>query len=151
MPLVPVLLILHIALALGLLLPSILLPFALRAQRPAAESGSPVVRGLLVLQAQGAVAIAAGLAVTGIGLVAAVGTSLLAQPWLLVAVGIYAANLLLALFIQRPNLRRLLNVRAAWDDRVWQARARRQRYISYVMAGLTSTIGLLMSAKPNLW
>ena len=106
MSLLPILLVTHIGLAAGLLLPSM----------------------LLVL-----------------------GSGLLGQPWLLVALAVYAANLVVALFIQRPNLRRLLGVRAAFDDRVWQARARRQRYVSYAMAGMTSVIGLLMSAKPQLW
>ena len=53
MPFVPLMLVIHILLALGLLLPSILLPFALRAKRPATESASPMVRTLLVLQAKG--------------------------------------------------------------------------------------------------
>ena len=33
----------------------------------------------------------------------------------------------------------------------WTERARRQRYVSYVMAGLVGTIGFLMSTKPVLW
>ena len=79
------------------------------------------------------------------------GGSLLGQPWLVVALSIYAANLLLAFFVQRPNLRRLVGIRAAADDRVWLERAKRQRYVSYAMAGLVGTIGFLMSAKPTLW
>ena len=92
-----------------------------------------------------------GLALTGAGLVAILGTRLLSQPWLLVALSIYALNLLLAFFVQRPRLIPLLRVRARADDRLWAARARRQRYVSYVMAGLVGTIGFLMSAKPQLW
>jgi hypothetical protein len=148
---VPFILAIHIVLALGLLLPSILLPFALRSKRPATESASLLVRGLLVLQAKGTLVIGLGLALSGIGLLLVLGTSLVSQPWLLVALGIYGANLVMAFFIQRPNLRRLVGVKATFDDRVWEARTRRQRYVSYLMAGLTSTIGLLMSAKPNLW
>jgi hypothetical protein len=151
MPLLPLLLVTHIGLAAGLLLPSILLPFALRARRPAVESGSPVVRALLVMQARGTVVIGGGLAITGALMVVVLGSGLLSQPWLLVALAIYAANLVVAFFIQRPNLRRLVGVKATFDDRVWQARARRQRYVSYAMAALTSVIGLLMSAKPQLW
>ena len=147
----PILLVTHIALALGLFLPSLLLPFALRARRSAEESGSPVVRTLLWMHSQGGVVFAFGLALTGAALVAVLGTQLLGQPWLLVALGIYAANLAIALFIQRPNLRRLVGVRAAADDRTWTERARRQRYVSYAMAGLVGTIGILMSAKPQLW
>ena len=146
-----ILLVVHIALALTLLLPSILLPFALRARRPAVESGSPVVRGLLMLQARGTLTIGSGLAVTGLAMVILLGDGLLGQPWLLVAIVIYVANLVVAFFVQRPGLRRLVGVRAAFDDRVWQARARRQRYVSYAMAGLTSVVGILMSAKPQLW
>jgi hypothetical protein len=151
MPFVQLLLVTHILLALGLFLPSILLPFALRARRPATESASPIVRSLLVLQARGTLVLGAGLAVSGAALLATLGIGLLSQPWLLVALAIYAANLVVAFFIQRPNLRRLVGVRSAFDDKLWEARARRQRYLSYVMAGLTSTIGFLMSTKPNLW
>src|SRR5690349_4607019 len=147
----PVLLATHVALAISLFLPSILLPFALRTKRAAADSGHPLVRFLLFMQAHGTVVIGGGLAATGLVLVAQVGASLVAQPWLLVALTIYAANLVLAFFVQRPNLRRLVGVRAAADDRIWLARARRQRYISYAMAALTGTIGFLMSTKPQLW
>ena len=151
MPLAPLLIAVHVVFALGLLLPSLLLPFALRARRAATESASPVVRFLLVLQAKGTVVIGLGVALTGVALLLVLGVGLVSQPWLLVALAIYAANLAVAFFLQRPNLRRLVGVRAAFDDRVWEARARRQRYVSYVMAGMTGTIGLLMSAKPGLW
>ncbi len=151
MPALPLILGTHITLAILLFLPSILLPFALRGRRAATESGSPVVRSLLIVQTRGTLVIGLGLAATGLALLTVLGTSLLEQPWLLVALLIYAANLLLAFFIQRPNLRGLIGVRAADDDRAWQARARRQRYVSYAMAGLVGTIGFLMSTKPVLW
>lgn len=147
----PVLLITHIVLAISLFLPSILLPFALRTRRAAAESPNQFVRFLLWMQANGTLIIGLGLAVTGIALITLLGGTLLGQPWLLVALAIYAANLLLAFFIQRPNLRRLIGVRAAPDDHVWLARAKRQRYVSYAMAALVGTIGFLMSTKPTLW
>jgi predicted integral membrane protein DUF2269 len=147
----PVLLATHIALAVGLFLPSILLPFALRARRAAADSPNRFVRFLLWMQAHGTLVIGVGLALTGSALVVTLGSSLLSQPWLLIALAIYAANLILAFFVQRPNLRRLVGVRATADDRVWLARARRQRYVSYAMAALVGTIGFLMSTKPALW
>ena len=147
----PVLLAMHITLAVGLFLPSILLPFALRARRAAADSPNRFVRFLLWMQAHGTLLIGIGLALTGAALVVTLGSSLLSQPWLLVALTIYAANLVLAFFVQRPNLRRLVGVRATADDRVWLARARRQRYVSYAMAALVGTIGFLMSTKPKLW
>jgi hypothetical protein len=147
----PVLLGTHIVLAVSLFLPSILLPFALRTRRATVESASPVVRTLLWAQSNGTVVVGAGLALTGIGLVAAIGPAILRQPWLLVALAIYFANLVIAFFIQRPNLRRLVGIRAAADDRAWLERARRQRYLSYLMAGLVGTIGFLMSSKPVLW
>jgi hypothetical protein len=103
------------------------------------------------MQSGGAVVIGLGLALTGAALVAILGTRLLSQPWLLVALAIYALNLVLAFFVQRPKLRPLLGIRARMDDRVWAARARRQRYVSYLMAGLVGTIGFLMSARPELW
>jgi hypothetical protein len=147
----PMLLTVHVTLAIGLFLPSLLLPFALRTRRATVESGSPIVRSLLWLQTHGTIVVGAGLALTGLGLVATLGSSLLGQPWLLVALSIYAANLGLAFFIQRPNLRRLVGIRAAADDRIWRDRARRQRYVSYTMAGLVGTIAFLMSTKPALW
>jgi hypothetical protein len=147
----PVLIATHVALAIALFLPSILLPFALRARRAAVESGSRTVQALLWMQTHGTVVIGIGLAITGIGLLTVLGFRMLEQPWLLVALVIYALNLVLAFFIQRPNLRRLIGIRAAADDATWKAWARRQRYLSYAMAGLVGTIGLLMSTKPKLW
>jgi Predicted integral membrane protein (DUF2269) len=147
----PILLATHIALAVSLFLPSILLPFALRTRRAAAESPNAFVRFLLWMQAHGTLLIGIGLAVTGSALVLTLGGSLLSQPWLLLALGIYAANLVLAFFVQRPNLRGLVGIRASADDRIWLERAKRQRYVSYAMAGLVGTIGFLMSTKPQLW
>ncbi|HEY3165239.1 MAG TPA: DUF2269 family protein [Candidatus Limnocylindrales bacterium] len=141
----------HIVLAVSLFLPSILLPFSLRARRAAAESPNGFVRFLLWMQAHGTLVIGIGLAATGAALIATLGGSLLGQPWLLVALTIYAANLALAFFVQRPNLRRLVGIRAAADDRLWLERAKRQRYVSYAMAALVGTIGFLMSTKPQLW
>ena len=147
----PVLLATHIALAVSLFLPSILLPFALRSRRAVADSEHRFVRFLVWMQAHGTLVLGIGLALTGTVLVLTLGGSLVGQPWLLVALTIYAANLVLAFFVQRPNLRRLVGIRAAADDRIWLARARRQRYVSYAMAALVGTIGFLMSTKPQLW
>ncbi|HUG48438.1 MAG TPA: hypothetical protein VMP67_08510 [Candidatus Limnocylindria bacterium] len=96
--------------------------------------------------------IGAGLAITGVLMLLVLGPQLLAQPWLLLALAIYAANLGLAFFVQRPGLRRLLGMRARPSDaelEVWRTRARRQRYVSYVMAGAVGLIAFLMSAKPG--
>jgi hypothetical protein len=147
----PFLLVAHIILAVSLVLPSILLPFALRTRRATVESENGVVRSLLWAQTHGTIAIGLGLALTGIGLIAALGSSMLQQPWLLLALTIYFVNLGIAFFIQRPNLRRLIGIRAAPDDKTWLERAKRQRYVSYLMAGLVGTIGFLMSSKPVLW
>ena len=122
-PLLAIVLPIHIALAIALFVPALLLPFALRTDRPATESRSRLVRFLLRMQGGGSVLNGIGLVVTGA---------------------------VLALFIQRPNLRALVGLRAAWDDRTWLAAARRQRYVSYAMAGLIGLIGYLMSAKPQL-
>jgi hypothetical protein len=148
----PILLILHISLALALFLPSLLLPFSFRARRGTLAAGRSgrFTRLLLALQARGTVWIGLGLAITGLGLVATLGVSILAQPWLLIALVIYALNLGLAYFIQVPRLRSLIGLRDGSDPR-WPALARRQRYLSYVMAGLVGTIGFLMSTKPTLW
>jgi hypothetical protein len=147
----PYLLATHITLAVSLFLPSILLPFTLRARRATVESNGRFIRFLLWMQSHGTVVIGVGLALTGLGLVSVLGPRMLEQPWLLVALSIYFANLAIAFFIQRPNLRRLVGISAARDDRVWKDRARRQRYVSYLMAGLVGTIGFLMSAKPDFW
>jgi hypothetical protein len=148
----PVLLITHVALAVGLFLPSFLLPFAFRARRGSLkpEASGGFVRFLLALQSKGTLWIGVGLAITGIGLLASIGFTTLQQPWLAVALVIYAINLGLAYFIQVPRLRSLVGLRSDSDPR-WPALARRQRYISYVMAGLVGTIGFLMSTKPVLW
>jgi hypothetical protein len=148
----PLLLLLHIALAVGLLVPSLLLPFAFRAKRGSlhAETSNRFVRFLLALQARGTVWIGIGLALTGLGLVASLGFTILRQPWLLVALAIYGMTLGVGYFVQVPRLRNLIGLRNGSDPR-WPGLARRQRYISYVMAGLVGTIGFLMSTKPVLW
>ena len=154
--LLPLLVVVHVALAVTLFLPTILLPFAFRTRRSAAAPGQPqpagpVTRALLWLQANGTTYVGAGVALTGIGLIAVLGTSLISQPWLLVALAIYALNLVVAFFIQRPTLRRVLRMTPSRDDRDWVLLARRQRYVSYAMAALIGTIGFLMSQKPVLW
>ena len=148
----PVLLVAHIVLAIALFVPSLLLPFAFRARRGSLhpEQSGAFTRFLLALQARGTVWIGVGLAITGLGLVASLGFTILSQPWLLVALVIYVVNLGLAYFIQVPRLRAMIGLRSDSDPR-WPALARRQRYISYVMAGLVGTIGFLMSTKPALW
>lgn len=152
MSLFPVLLVVHIALAISVFLPSVLLPFALRTGSRSSE-GSPrrVTAGLLAMQGTGTIVIGGALAVTGVLLVSSLGLKLLQQPWLLVALVIYGLNLALAVVIQRPNLRRLLGTAWRPEDRAWAALARRQRYVSYAMAGLIGAIGWLMSTKPVLW
>ena len=143
----------HVALAIGLILPSLLLPFALRRGAPGDEAGR-ATRGMLWLQAHGTIVFGFGLALTGILLIVAIGPTVLSRPWLAVALVIYAVNLILAFFIQRPNLRRLLGASDMTDpaeEASWQARARRQRYVSYVMALAVGMIAFLMSTKPELW
>ncbi len=142
----PILLILHIALALSLLLPSVVLPFLLR-RGPGAEA-IPMVRFLMRMQGSGSLLIAAGLALTGAGLLAVLGVRLLTQPWLLIALVIYAANLLMAGFVSRPNLRRLIRM-GGGDAIAWERRARRQRWIAYGMGAATGVIGFLMMTKPG--
>jgi len=147
----PLLLVTHILLAISLLAPSLLLPFLLRrADAAGATHYGTITRGLLVMQGTGSVVIAAGLALTGIGLVIVLGLNLLDTPWLLVALTIYAINLSVAFFISRPNLRRLLRLDRG-DPAAWERRARQQRYVAYGMAAATGVIGFLMSTKPELW
>ena len=145
----PILLVVHIALAIALLLPSVLLPFVLRR-----SSGEPdaATRALMDMQGTGTLIIAAGLALTGAAMLWILGPDLLTQPWLMVALTLYAINLVVAAVISRPNLRRLIGLsRSGADDETWRRRARQQRYVAYGMAGVIGVIGFLMSTKPNLW
>jgi uncharacterized membrane protein len=151
MSLFPVVLALHIVLAVTLFVPSLLLPFALRARNAMQQERGTVVRVLVWLQSTGSAFVAAGLVATGLGLVALLGPELLRQPWLLLALVVYALNLALAFFVQRPSLRRLFARQTDGDRDRWRALARRQRYVSYVMAGAVGVIGFLMTSKPRLW
>jgi hypothetical protein len=151
------LIILHVTLAIGLFVPSLLLPFALRPRLWGGRSSAPeergrFVRALLWVQSRGTAWLGLGLALSGLGLLAVLGLSLLSQPWLLVALTIYAVDLVLAFFVQRPGFERLARLRRGGDDgAAVVSGARRQRYLSYLMAGLIGTIGFLMSTKPRLW
>jgi hypothetical protein len=60
-------------------------------------------------------------------------------------------NLAIAFFVQRPSLRRLFARGTEGDRDRWRAVARRQRYVSYLMAGAVGLIGFLMTSKPRLW
>lgn len=145
----PILLVTHIALAVALLLPSVLLPFLLR--RSGIEPGR-VTRALMAMQGTGTLVIAAGLAITGGAMLWILGPELLTQPWLLTALTLYVINLVIAAVVARPNLRRLIGLGAnGTDDETWQRRARQQRYVAYGMAGIIGVIGFLMSTKPDLW
>src|SRR5215218_8635728 len=81
----PVFLVVHVALAIGLFVPSLLLPFAFRARRGSLspERSGRIVRLLLALQSRGTVWIGAGLAISGLALVSTLGPTVLRQPWLL--------------------------------------------------------------------
>jgi hypothetical protein len=145
----PLLLIAHVALAVSLLAPSLLLPFLLR-EGPASGPPSGATRLMMSMQGTGSLVIAAGLALTGVLLVISLGTEILAKPWLVVALAVYAANLLLAAFISRPGLRRLMRFSNP-DSEGWRQQARRVRYLAYAMAVAIGLIGFLMSTKPELW
>ena len=153
----PLLLTTHIVLAISLFLPAFLLPFTMRTR---GVDGEPIVRNssrrfvrvLVWLEAHGTVIIGTGVAATGIALLIVLGGAFLDQPWLMIALSIYAVLLLVAFFIQRPGIRRLLGLREAASEEEkerWRVRARRQRYISYVMAGAIGVIGWLMMNKPT--
>jgi hypothetical protein len=152
--LLPFIVVAHVALAISLFLPSILLPFGLRLSGGRFQEGpGRLARALFWLQRNGSLIIGAGLALTGALLVLTLGTELLAQPWLLLALALYATDLVLAFFVQRPGLARLLRLQPGESEearRRWRDWARRQRYFSYVMAGLIGVIAFLMSTKPDL-
>lgn len=153
----PILLTTHIILAVSLFLPAFVLSFTMRTR---GTDGEPVVgvgsgrfmRLLVWLEAHGTIIIGAGVAATGLTMLIMLGGALVDQPWLLVALGIYATILAVSFFVQRPGVRRLLGLREAPSEEEkerWRARARRQRYISYLMAGAIGTIGWLMMSKPT--
>jgi hypothetical protein len=147
----PILLVTHIVLAVSLLLPSVILPFVLRRGDRATGSGA-ATRAVMAMQGTGTLLIAAGLAITGAAMLWILGPELVTQPWLMVALGLYAANLVVAAAISRPNLRRLIGLDGSGEtDEAWRRRARRQRYVAYGMAGVIGVIGFLMSTKPDLW
>jgi len=145
----PILLVTHIALAVSLLLPSVLLPFVLRRSSGPPGAGTRI---LMAMQGTGTLVIGLGLAVTGAAMLWILGPELLTQPWLIVALALYAANLVVAGFVSRPNLRRLVGLSTSGtDDETWRRRARQQRLVAYGMAGVIGVIGFLMSTKPALW
>jgi hypothetical protein len=157
-PLLPYILAVHVALAISLFVPSLLLPFTLRnrsVERGFAprEPGS-FARAVLWLQARGSVVIGAGLALTGIAILTVLGPRILEQPWLLVSLATYAAVAVVAFAVQRPGLRRLQardGIVTDADRDAWRAKARRQRYVAYAIATAVGLIAFLMSTKPALW
>src|SRR6188472_2874534 len=105
----PLIIVVHVVLAISLFLPSILLPFGLRLRGGQwQQQPGRISKGLFWLQSNGTLVIGIGLAATGTLMLVILGPQLLTQPWLFVALLIYAADLLLAFFVQRPGLRRLL-------------------------------------------
>ncbi len=146
----PVLLAVHIGLAVAMLLPSVVLPFVLRR-----ADGPPggATRALMAMQGGGTLLIGAGLAATGVAMLVILGPELLGRPWLIAALVLYAANLVVAAVVSRPNLRRMVGIggREPESDAAWRRLARRQRWVAYGMAAAIGVIGLLMSTKPELW
>ena len=150
----PLLVVTHVVLAISLFLPSILLPFGLRLRGGQwQEQPGRISRALFWLQRNGTLLIGSGLAVTGVLMLVILGPQLLSQPWLFIALAIYAANLLIAFFIQRPGLARLIglgrHLSTDADREKWKGWAKRQRYVSYIMATMIGVIGFLMSTKPQ--
>ena len=146
-PLFPILLAVHVAPASGLLLPTVALPFLLRDTAPTGPRGN-ATSWLVRLQSEGAVPIALGVAATGVALLLLLGVEVLQRGWLLVALVLYAINLVIAVAVARPELRSLLGGRG--DEASWRARARRARWIAYGMAAVIGVIGLLMMTKPAI-
>ena len=144
----PILLVVHICLAVALLAPSVILPFLLR--RSSTGEVGAVTGTLMRLQGSGTLLIGIGVAISGVALLLTLGLGLLTRPWMLVALSLYTANLLIAAFVSRPNLRRLIGL-GQTDPATWERRARRQRYVAYGMAAAVGAIGFLMSTKPELW
>jgi hypothetical protein len=148
------LLVVHIALALSLLVPAVVLPLLGRGGTDTEAAPGRGSRGLLWLQRH-AGALGVGVAATGVALIAVLGLDVIRQPWLLVALAIYGVNLAIAVFVQQPRLRRIseasATARSGEEERALRRQMRRQRGVSYLMAVLIGAIGFLMSTKPALW
>jgi uncharacterized membrane protein len=154
----PLILAVHISLAIGLFVPSLLLPFTLRNRLVNAGYTAPppgrFVRAMLAMQAHGTIVIGTGLAVTGLAMVVVLGPRMLEQPWLLLSLATYAITAFIAFAVQRPTLRRLVQRDGIETDEAreaWRAKARSQRYLAYIVTSLVGLIGFLMSTKPTLW
>ena len=109
---------------------------------------------MLWMQAHGTLVIGTGLALTGLSMIAVLGTRMFEQPWLLVSLLTYAITAVVAFAVQRPSLRGLLRregIETEADREAWRARARRQRYLAYGITTAVGVIGFLMSTKPQLW
>jgi hypothetical protein len=148
----PILLAVHVSLAIALFIPALVLPFTLRIR----SAGSPgrVAGAALWLQAHGTVVIGVGLAATGIAMLVVLGPRLLQQPWLVVALATYAMVAAVVYFVQRPGLRSLLGRGPGTSDperAAWRDGARRQRYLAYAVTTGVGLIAFLMSTKPELW
>jgi hypothetical protein len=152
-PIFSIVLATHIGLALALVMPTLVLPFALRAQRRAAPGAGPgrLVRGLLWLETHGTSVLGVGVAATGILLIVLIGPVIVGQPWLVAALGIYTVILVIAFFVQRPALATVFGSPARPEDPSWRERARRLRYMSYCLAAMVGVIAFLMTQKPALW
>lgn len=157
-PLFPYILAVHVALAISLFVPSLLLPFTLRNRSVeggfVAQEPGRFVRALLWLQAHGTVVIGAVLALTGIAMLTVLGPRILEQPWLLVSLATYAATVVVTFAVQRPGLRRLQardGIATDADREAWRAKARRQRYVAYAITTAVGLIAFLMATKPALW
>ena len=153
----PSLIVTHVTLALALFLPAFLLPFTMRTRtrdgEPVPGAGGRFVRLLLWIERNAMLVIGVGVAITGVLMLTVLGAGFAQQVWLQIALAIYAMVLLISFFIQRPELRRMLGIRtdaSPEEQAKWRTRARRQRYMSYGMAGAIGLIGWLMMAKPGV-
>ena len=155
----PAILATHITLAICLLVPSLLLPFTLRNRSVAPNATprppGPVVRALSWAQAHGTLVIGAGLALTGIAMIAVLGPRMLEQPWLLVSLATYAIAAVIAFAVQRPTLRWLQSRDGIETDadRARVAGPRPPPALRRLRAhgSAVGLIGFLMSTKPQLW
>ena len=96
--------------------------------------------------------------VTGLGLVLLEGTELLTRAWLLVAIVLYAIALYIAIGLNLPNLRRLIELStpvgappgppAGGPPPELIARAARAKQYGQAMSGLVVVIVFLMVVKP---
>ena len=161
MSLVPWLLFLHILGAIIAFGPGFALAIIGAAAGREPQHGNFVLRASSVIARRMIVPLALLQGITGLGLVLTEGTELLTRGWLLLAIALYALALYIAIGLNLPNLRRLIEMTtppaggppaggppAGGPPPELVQRFARARQYGMAMSGLVVVIVFLMVVKP---